>query len=162
MSFISRTGIILSTTLLLTTVFIPLSGQTDGHENEHVDVQLVRKLINNYERLDWDAVADTFAEQGTLHSVMRAPFSGREIIRDRLIKFHKGIESMQLDILHIVKVDEVVIVERMDHFVINGVNRRIPAVGVLSIEHGKVTLWKEYYDLESLLTRLNPDYPGDD
>lgn len=125
------------------------------------EVQLVRDLISAYERMDWDAVADMFAEQGTLHSVMRAPVSGREVIRERLVKFHEGVQSIRLQILHIGKVDDVVVVERMDHWVMNDTPRKLPAVGVLSFENGKVSLWKEYYDLESLKVRMDPGYAGD-
>jgi limonene-1,2-epoxide hydrolase len=132
-----------------------------GETAEPDEVKLVRELIRAYERMDWNAVADSFTEQGSLHSVMRDPVTGREVIRERLVKFHHGVQSLQLEVLHIGKVGDVVIVERMDHWVMNDRPRKLPAVGVLSFENGKVSLWKEYYDLNSLKLRMDPNYPGD-
>jgi limonene-1,2-epoxide hydrolase len=147
--------------LLISLFFAATMAQASEHPGEPAEVKLVRELISAYERQDWDGVADMFAEQGTLHSVMRSPFSGREIIRARLVQFHQGIESMELEILHIGKVDDVVIVERMDSWVMNGINRSIPAVGVLEFEDGKIKLWKEYYDLDTLKKLMSPDYSGE-
>jgi limonene-1,2-epoxide hydrolase len=155
----ARTALWPHALLLLTAAIAPVAHAAEPAESD--EVRLVRALIAAYERMDWNAVADTFTEQGTLHSVMRDPFTGREVIRERLVKFHQGVESMKLEILNIAEVGNVVVVERMDHWVMNGTPRKIPAVGVLTIENGKVSVWKEYYDLESLKVRLDPAYPGD-
>lgn len=125
---------------------------------EPAEVRLTREILKAYERQDWDAVAAMFAEDGRLHSVMRDPFIGREVVRQRLIDFHHGLgmEDLDLEIIHIAKVDDVVIVERLDKWRQNGTDRAVPAVGVLSFENGLVKVWREYYDLETMKKQMAP------
>jgi limonene-1,2-epoxide hydrolase len=131
------------------------AGTTEAFD-EAAEVQATRDVIKAYERQDWNAVADMFAEDGMLHSVMRDPFVGREVIRQRLVDFHVGMESLDLQIIHIGKVDNVVMVERLDNWHQGGKDRSLPAVGVLQFENGLIKVWREYYDLESLKKQMAP------
>jgi ketosteroid isomerase-like protein len=78
------------------------------------DVQTAMKAIEAYQREDWDALVALFAEDAMLHSVMRDPFVGREVIKNRLLCFHETIDSVEINVNHIGKVDDVVVTERLD------------------------------------------------
>ena len=159
----TRFAVIFALTLFLPGSIASFGAGADvahGDNVEKQNIELVRNLLEAYERLDWNAVADTFAVDGMLHSVMRDPFVGREVVRTRLIEFHKGIESMGIEVVNIVAVGDVVMVERWDSWYMRGTKRQIPAVGVLEIEDGLVKEWREYYDLASLQRRLDPEFKG--
>ena len=159
----ARFAVIFILVLFLPTTIVSVAAEVveaHGDNVEKQNIQLVRNVLEAYARLDWNAVADTFAVDGMLHSVMRDPFVGREVIRSRLIDFHEGIESMEIEVINIVAVGDVVMAERWDAWYMRGVKRQIPAVGVLEIEDGLIKEWREYYDLESLLRRLDPEFKG--
>ena len=51
----------------------------------------------------------------------------------------------------------MVFIERVDDFVYKGKHSRVPVVGVLEIENGEVTAWREYYDRAQLMEALAVD-----
>jgi len=53
-------------------------------------------------------------------------------------------------------VGDVVMLERVDDFVFNGQPGQVPVVGVMEIEDGKVSAWREYYDYATLEHALMP------
>ena len=118
------------------------------------DIAVVQEMITAWNEMDWDGVADLFTEDGVLHSMMIDPVVGRETIRPRILGLGEGIESITLNIKHIGKIDDVVVIERVDEFVYNGHYGKVPVVGVLEIEGDKVKVWREYYDRAELLEAM--------
>lgn len=112
-------------------------------------------MIDAWNKMDWERAYDLFAEDGMLHSVMREPIVGREVIRTRLNSLLAGLERIELQITNIGVVNDVVIFERIDDFDYNGKHSRIPVVGVMEISDGKVNVWREYYDKASLMAALS-------
>jgi limonene-1,2-epoxide hydrolase len=147
----------------LSAALLALPAAADSHDDCATtrEAQLTLDLLTTYENLDWEGVANSFTENGALHSVMRDPFRGRDTLHARMVQFHEGVESMRLDVINICARGNVVFVERIDSWVMNGVERRIPAVGVLEFDGDLVKLWKEYYDLDSLKARMDPAFPGE-
>ncbi len=113
-------------------------------------------MIDSWNKMDWERTYELFAEDGVLHSVMREPIVGREVIRGRLDTLFIGLERIELQIANIGVVNDVVMFERVDDFDYNGKNSRIPVVGVMEISNGKVDVWREYYDKASLMAALSP------
>jgi len=116
-------------------------------------MQIAREIMVAWSRSDMDRVADTFHEDGVLHSVMKEPRKGRESVRRHIksVASTKPGNSVQINIKHIGVVDGLVFVERVDRLTVNGVTADVPAVGVLEIEAGKVKSWLDYYDRETML-----------
>ncbi|HVY86446.1 MAG TPA: nuclear transport factor 2 family protein [Caulobacterales bacterium] len=116
---------------------------------------LAREMIAAWRRADWRAVADLFAEDGVLHSMMLEPVVGREAIYQRVAALGRGAPGgVVLDVSHIGIIDGLVFMERVDRFVYNGHPGATPVVGVLDIRDGKIVEWREYYDRASLLREM--------
>ncbi|NNE35640.1 MAG: SgcJ/EcaC family oxidoreductase [Rhodothermales bacterium] len=113
-----------------------------------------RQMVDAWNVKDWDQVFDLFATDGVLQSMMSEPIIGREEIRSQLADLLSGIEQIELQIVNMGIVDDVVVLERVDDFVYKGKRSRVPVVGVMEIQDGKVTEWREYYDQASLLSAL--------
>jgi limonene-1,2-epoxide hydrolase len=110
------------------------------------------EMINAWNRLDWDRVIELFAEDGRLHSMMEAePTVGRDDIGRRIRKLAEGVTEVNLEIRNIGIVNGMVFTERVDRFTANGNHGAVPVVGLLEIEDGHVTAWREYYDRATLL-----------
>lgn len=144
-------------------LFYLLIGPTVGVADDHDDPDLrtALKAIEIYQQEDWDRLVTLFAEDGALHSMMRTPFVGREVISARLAQFHANTGPVTIEVKHIGKVDDVVITERLDVWTMNGIRRQLPAVGVFQFEDGQIKEWREYYDLQSMTARMDPDFEGD-
>jgi limonene-1,2-epoxide hydrolase len=113
-----------------------------------------RQMVDAWNAQDWDQMFDLFATDGILHSMMSEPIVGREEIRARLTDLLDGIEHIELQIVNMGIVDDVVVLERVDDFVYQGRHSRVPVVGIMQIQDGKVSEWREYYDQASLLSAL--------
>jgi limonene-1,2-epoxide hydrolase len=112
------------------------------------------EMVDAWNKRDWERVYALFADDGVLHSMMMEPVVGRENIRERLGHITPGVEQIELQLQHIGIVDDVVVLERVDDFTYYGTHSRVPVVGVMEIDNGLVTVWREYYDHASLARAL--------
>ena len=117
-------------------------------------IAVVNQMIHAWNVRDWKQVGELFAEDGVLHSMMIEPVTGRAQIAARIEALGAGIESITLHIHNIGVVGNVVVIERTDEFVYNGHHGKVPVVGILEIENGKVKAWREYYDRAQLLGEM--------
>ena len=117
-------------------------------------VAVVQQMIDAWNKRDWARVGDLFTEDGVLQSMMSEPVVGRKAVSDRLTALGAGIQSITLHVRHIGRIGDAVFVERVDEFVYKGHPGKVPVVGVLFIEGGKVKEWREYYDRAQLLSEM--------
>lgn len=139
--------------LLLSTGLLGCVDKSAQQDAERLAV--ANDMIDAWNKMDWERAYGLFAEDGVLHSVMREPVVGREVIRTRLSALFVGLERIELQISNIGVVRDVVMFERVDDFDYNGKHARIPVVGVMEISDGKVDVWREYYDKTSLMAALS-------
>ena len=126
--------------------------QAESAAHEAPEIAVVMDMVNAWNTRDWDRVADLFAEDGVLHSMMVDPVIGRETIRARIAGLGAGIEEITLDVHHIGMIDGLVFVERTDELTYNGHEGAVPVVGVIAVgDDGLITEWREYYDRAQLL-----------
>ncbi|WP_440958670.1 SgcJ/EcaC family oxidoreductase [Oceanicaulis sp. LC35] len=134
----------------------------DDHVASDEDrVAVVMDMVDAWNTHDWDRVANLFAEDGVLHSMMVDPVVGRDVIGARIAHLGEGISEITLNVRHIGVIDDVVFIERTDDFTYNGHEGSVPVVGVIEIgEDGLITEWREYYDRDQLLGAmgLNEDF----
>lgn len=117
-------------------------------------IAVVENMIDAWNKRDWVRVGALFTEDGVLHSMMSEPIVGRKAVSERLTALGAGIQSITLHVRHIGRIGDAVFVERVDEFVYKGHPGKVPVVGVLLIEGGKVKEWREYYDRAQLLSEM--------
>ncbi len=118
------------------------------------NIAVVKKMIAAWEARDADAIADMFAADGVLHSMMIAPIVGREAIRPRMKFLVDNATHMKLNVRNWATTGNTVFIERTDEFTFKGHDGKVPVVGVLVIEGDKVKEWREYYDRAELLEAM--------
>jgi limonene-1,2-epoxide hydrolase len=142
-------------TLAMTAAAPARAADTDASK-----LAVAREMIRAWKAADWRKVADLFAEDGSLRSMMVEPVIGRAAIHDRIAALGKGAPGgVVLDVSHIGVIDGLVFVERVDRFTYNGHAGAVPVVGVLDIQGGKVQEWREYYDRAQLLKEMGVTAP---
>jgi limonene-1,2-epoxide hydrolase len=137
-----------------------LSGQhavLRADEGDDPKMRVANEMVRAWDEQNWERVCDLFAEDGVLHSMMKEPVVGRENVCALVTSLSAGVERIELQIRNAGIVNDVVVLERVDDFVYNGEYSRVPVVGVMEIEDGKVREWREYYDHEMLAEALTPD-----
>ncbi|WP_421737266.1 nuclear transport factor 2 family protein [Caulobacter sp.] len=121
-----------------------------------------REMAEAWRVMDWRKVADMFAADGVLHSMMVEPIVGREAVYKRVAGLGDGLESITLNIHHMGVIDGILYMERTDEFVIRGKAGSAPVVGVLEFEGPLIKVWREYYDRAHLLKAMGlaEDFDG--
>lgn len=117
-------------------------------------IAVVEAQIEAWNTKNWKAAGDMFAENAVLHSMMIDPVTGREQISQRIAALGAGTEEITLDVRNIGRVGDVVFVERVDRFTYKGHQGAVPVVGVLEVEGGEITAWREYYDRAMLIREM--------
>ena len=112
------------------------------------------EMMAAWEALDLDRIMRAFSDEPVLHSVMMDPIKGQATIRSHLAALLKGATKLDLNVKNQAVVGNIVFLERIDEFDINGRHGTTPVVGVMEIEKGKVKVWREYYDRATLLREM--------
>ena len=115
---------------------------------------VVQKMIDAWDARDWKLVTNLFTEDGILHSMMLEPIVGRDNIGKRIDLLGAGIETITLHIHNMSATGNTVFIERTDDFVFNGHHGKVPVVGVLEVQGGKIKAWREYYDRAELVAAM--------
>jgi limonene-1,2-epoxide hydrolase len=121
--------------------------------NDAEKIATVEKILDAWNRTNFEDVAGLFTEDGIFHSVMRPPLVGRDTIYKHLrtLQSAKPGNEVDIQVKHIGVIDGLVFTERLDKVLMNGKRGEIPAVGIFEVRNGQVALWREYYDRETLL-----------
>lgn len=119
-----------------------------------LSVEVVQRMLEAWQRLDWQQVMDLFAPDAVLHSVMSEPRIGHQAIREEVMMLAEGLNSISMRIKEFGVINDRVFVERVDVFDFAGNHGEVPAVGVFRTSNGLVTEWLEYYDRATLLREM--------
>lgn len=120
------------------------NGSTDAVEDEKVAV--VKAEFAAWNRLDFKAASDLFAEDGVFRPMAGKALIGRAAIAEIFALLGAGYNSVNMNVINMGRVGDVVFAERLDSFVYKGHAGKVPIVGVLTIENGKIKEWREYND----------------
>ncbi len=142
---------------LLLAAFLALNSLTAWADTDKEKLATAQKMVNAWNQLDWEGVYALFAPDAVMHSMMMDPVVGRDAIRERFTRFTPGLERIELQLGRIGIIDGAVMMERVDDFTYKGKHSRVPVAGVLEIDNGLVTEWREYYDHHSLVESMTTD-----
>lgn len=114
-------------------------------ENE----KLVTDFCNAWSTLDVDAIVSYLSDDCFYHNIPMQPLTGHTAIREFIEPFLKDAQSAQFDIKHTTSAGNVVMNERIDTFELGPKTLSLPVAGVFEITNGKISAWRDYFDLES-------------
>jgi limonene-1,2-epoxide hydrolase len=103
-------------------------------------------LLQPWRINDIAAIAETFNEDGVLHSMMGTPIRGRASLRKVLGKHLAHIVRIEFEIRNIAVNGDVLILERVDHVTTPEGLHSLPVVGVIELRNGLIQAWREYFD----------------
>ncbi|SER11275.1 limonene-1,2-epoxide hydrolase [Solimonas aquatica] len=110
--------------------------------------ELVRGFLGAWRERDLDRLVGFFADAAVYHNVPVEPIRGVAGIRHAFARFLEMFERASLDIVNIASDSNLVLVERIDRFVMrDGRGIELPVTGVFEVADGKIVRFSDYFDL---------------
>lgn len=114
--------------------------------SEHDNDRIVSDFCAAWTRGDTDAIVAAFAEDATYHNIPMEPIVGKDAIAAAIGRFlSQG--SIRFETHLQVASGNVVMNERTDTVGTGDEAKIIPVMGVFELADGKITAWRDYFDL---------------
>jgi len=111
--------------------------------------ETVDTFIAAIERRDVDGAMPLLAPDCEYDNVPMGKAVGHAAIRATLDAFVTPSERVEFEVVRQVAAGSVVMNERIDRFELNGKSIEIAVAGVWEVVDGQITLWRDYFDLET-------------
>ena len=117
--------------------------------------ETVTAFIHAIEAKDLDA-ALALADDGIVYdNVPMAAVTGVEATRTMLESFVSASDEIEWVIHQQVATGDVVMNERTDRFRTGEAWMEIPVAGVWVVTDGRITLWRDYFDLQGFMAQMS-------
>src|SRR5947209_11052674 len=108
--------------------------------------EIVRAEIAAWGSNDVVKIMSHFAEDATFDIGPSYPrLSGRDAIQKLMTAFFAGGKCVDLEVQHLAVDGNVVMMERQDHWIVDGQQKSWPVMGAYEVQDGKITAWREYF-----------------
>jgi len=118
---------------------------------------LVLKFCATFDRHDPEALRPFFTDDVVYHNIPMDPATGIDDTIGFITGFLAMFESMKIDTIHLAVRGPVVLTERVDTFRLNGVEAALPVMGTFELRDGKISAWRDYFDMAQITAMLSPD-----
>jgi limonene-1,2-epoxide hydrolase len=116
---------------------------------------VIRTYLAAWRRSDVDELCSFFTDDAVYTDGPRGVHRGIDAIRAELGAMVKMIPSTDIDTKTLVANCGTVMVERVDNFDIAGKPFDMDVAAVFEVDNdGRITRWREYYDLKSIQDRI--------
>jgi limonene-1,2-epoxide hydrolase len=122
-------------------------------------IDLVRRFCTAWtDNMGAAELAAFFTEDAVYHNIPQDPVTGRENIATTIASVLRpgppGIESIDFRLVNIAANGPVVLTERVDVFTLAGRSFELPVMGTFEISDGKISAWRDYFDLNQFISRM--------
>lgn len=119
--------------------------------------EAVTALIKANEARDIDAIVAVLTDDIVYENVPMGVMNGHDEVRAMLGPFAEMAERVEWEVLEQVEQGDTVMNERVDRFWLEGGHTiELRVAGVFRVRDGKVSVWRDYFDLEA----FNSQMPG--
>jgi limonene-1,2-epoxide hydrolase len=122
---------------------------------ESGNTEQVLAFVAAWSRNDVDELMSYFAPDAIYHNIPVEPVTGSDAIRKTIEGFSAMAQEIEW-VTHQVAENEagVVLTERTDRFKIAGNWIEIPVMGSFELHAGKITAWRDYFDMNQFTSQL--------
>jgi limonene-1,2-epoxide hydrolase len=113
---------------------------------------VVRAELDAWSTLDVDGIMAHFAPEAVWDDPSHGPISGRDNIRRAVAGFVSRMTDADMEIVHLLAADNIVMTERVDRFTFDGRQVAAAIMGVFEVNGDKITAWRDYFDMSSART----------
>ena len=116
--------------------------------------EIVTSFIHAVERKDFAGALALVSDDVEYDNVPMSKVYGPEGIRSVLEPFLAGADEIEWVVHRQVSNATTVMNERTDRFHIAGRWLEVPVVGVWEIRNGKIALWRDYFDMQTMTAQM--------
>lgn len=109
--------------------------------------EVVRAELSAWCRLNVDEIVSHFADDAVWDNVPLGAVSGRDEIRSAVQGYVDRTTYGDIEILNLAVAGDVVLTERVDHFVYDGRPVHARVMGAFEVNGDKITAWRDYFDV---------------
>jgi limonene-1,2-epoxide hydrolase len=120
------------------------------------NIAIVEKFCAAFARRDSAELIEYFADGAVYHNMPMAPVTGKDAIKGVLDMFLGPATSAEFVMLKIAAAGDAVLTERVDKFAIGGASIELPVAGVFELKDGKITAWRDYFDMATWTKQATP------
>jgi limonene-1,2-epoxide hydrolase len=116
---------------------------------------ILEEFLEAISRNKKEEILAFFTEETIYHNIPMDPVRGLEGIWEALAPIHDICSEIDWVVHHIAEGPEGnVYTERNDRFAINGNWVEIPVMGIFEFSNGKITGWRDYFDLKQVTDQM--------
>ena len=105
-------------------------------------------FIESWRTRDLDRILSFMSEDCFYHNIPMQPMRGHEEIRAGLTDIVNQATDIEWVVHHAAEsASGVVLTERSDRFLVKGQWLDMPVMGTFELQDGKITAWRDYFDL---------------
>jgi limonene-1,2-epoxide hydrolase len=119
--------------------------------------RVVRDFCATFEKHDAEALRPFFTDDVVYHNIPMDPAVGVDDAVAFIAGFFAMCESMLIETLHLAVRGNVVLTERVDTFTVGQIVAPLPVMGTFEIRDGKISAWRDYFDLTQITKALSGD-----
>ena len=108
---------------------------------------IVKELFDGWRAKDADRIAALFTEDAVYHNIPMDVIKGKEQIRHTIAGWLQSMPGMDFRFLNVLSGDGIVMMERRDLIPRDSGMHELPVMGVIELENGKISAWREYFDM---------------
>ncbi len=117
-------------------------------------VRFVRRFLEACVRADAEEFASYFTEDAVWWNAPWPAVVGRDAIRETLRRGAERMTAIPWEVRHIVADGDVVLTERVDHFLIGATCISVPCMGIFELRDDRIAAWRDYWDLAQFERQL--------
>lgn len=117
-------------------------------------LEIAQAFVNAVAKKEYDQALSYVDQQCEYHNMMMEKAIGPEAICATLQPFFDPTEKNEIRYLTTIADGPMVLTERLDRHLIDGKWAELPVAGIFEIHAGKITKWREYFDLATLQNQL--------
>lgn len=118
--------------------------------------EVVRAFLDAAENRDYDAALALVTDDIEYHNIPMPPVYGPQGVKDTLEMLLSMCQGFEVVVHREVASGDTVMNERTDRFLHNGQWADLPVAGVFVIRDGKIAIWHDYFDLDTIMKQLAP------
>ena len=117
--------------------------------------RIVRDFCDAFAKHDANALREFFTDDVVYHNIPMEPAVGIDATIAFIEGFFGMCESMTIETNHLAVRDNVVLTERVDTFRVGQVVAPLPVMGTFEIRDGKISAWRDYFDMAQITKMLS-------
>ena len=119
--------------------------------------QVVRTFCDAFDGRNAEALRPFFTDDVVYHNIPVEPAVGVDATIAFIEGFFGMCESMTIETVHLAVRGNVVLTERIDTFTIGGVTAPLPVMGTFEVRDGRISAWRDYFDMGQVLAMFSGD-----